>query len=205
MHIVERYGETLASVNCSLDEEGLEIFLPPLIEENASKKIKEIFSEAPIAVVLGANHNTKKYPLENFPPLLNQLGKPLLLIGGPAEKEDARFIAKNIKNEYFNAVGTQGLLESAALMKQCSMVITHDTGFMHIAAAFGMKVFSIWGNTVPEFGMTPYKTDFIAAEVKGLACRPCHKLGHPTCPKGHFDCMRKQTPEKLAERISTWK
>jgi ADP-heptose:LPS heptosyltransferase len=72
-------------------------------------------------------------------------------------------------------------------------VISHDTGMMHIAAAFNKKIISIWGNTVPEFGMYPYmpqhsKNNFVA-EVKNLSCRPCSKIGKTSCPKGHFKCM----------------
>jgi ADP-heptose:LPS heptosyltransferase len=64
---------------------------------------------------------------------------------------------------------------------------------MHIAAAFRKKVISIWGNTVPKFGMYPYmpgdEAKSIIIEVKGLKCRPCSKLGYERCPKGHFHCM----------------
>jgi ADP-heptose:LPS heptosyltransferase len=77
-------------------------------------------------------------------------------------------------------------------VKQCKALFTHDTGLMHIAAAFKKKIYSIWGNTVPEFGMYPYKTDFEVFEVKGLDCRPCSKIGYAKCPRGHFKCMREQ-------------
>ncbi|MNL72090.1 hypothetical protein D3C87_1973440 [compost metagenome] len=69
------------------------------------------------------------------------------------------------------------------------IVFSHDTGLMHVAAAFRKKVYSIWGNTIPEFGMYPYRTAFEKLEVKGLDCRPCSKIGHSKCPKGHFKCM----------------
>ena len=69
-------------------------------------------------------------------------------------------------------------------------IITHDTGLMHIAAVFNKPIVSIWGNTVPEFGMYPYQVDkSTILEVKGLACRPCSKIGYQKCPKGHFKCM----------------
>ena len=62
---------------------------------------------------------------------------------------------------------------------------------MHIAAAYKKDVFSLWGNTIPEFGMSPYmpgdKSKIL--EVKHLKCRPCSKLGYKKCPKGHFACM----------------
>jgi len=63
---------------------------------------------------------------------------------------------------------------------------------MHIAAAFGKKIYSVWGNTVPLFGMSPYKAnkDSKMIEVKDLNCRPCSKIGYAKCPKGHFKCMQ---------------
>jgi ADP-heptose:LPS heptosyltransferase len=64
---------------------------------------------------------------------------------------------------------------------------------MHIAAAFKKKIYSVWGNTIPAFGMTPYLADDKSKiiEVKNLSCRPCTKIGFDKCPKGHFDCMQK--------------
>jgi heptosyltransferase-2 len=62
---------------------------------------------------------------------------------------------------------------------------------MHIAAAFKKDIISVWGNTIPEFGMYPYlagkKSKII--EVKELSCRPCSKIGFKKCPKKHFYCM----------------
>jgi ADP-heptose:LPS heptosyltransferase len=64
---------------------------------------------------------------------------------------------------------------------------------MHIAAAFKKKIYSVWGNTIPAFGMTPYLADdkLKIIEVENLSCRPCTKIGFEKCPKGHFDCMQK--------------
>ncbi|MCK4361595.1 MAG: glycosyl transferase, partial [Bacteroidales bacterium] len=77
-----------------------------------------------------------------------------------------------------------------------------DTGLMHIAAAFKKQIISIWGNTVPAFGMYPYlpeteKNKSVIVEIKNLRCRPCSKLGYKKCPKGHFDCMQKITEDKI--------
>ena len=94
----------------------------------------------------------------------------------------------------FNAAGKTNLNESAYLLKISEKVITPDTGMMHIAAAFQKEIISVWGNTVPEFGMYPYykkgnETKFTIIENKELKCRPCSKIGYDKCPKGHFKCM----------------
>ncbi|MGZ3921722.1 MAG: glycosyltransferase family 9 protein, partial [Bacteroidia bacterium] len=87
--------------------------------------------------------------------------------------------------------GSLTLNQSASVIKQSSLVITSDTGLMHMAAAFNKRIISVWGNTIPEFGMSPYmpNPDNQIMEVKGLSCRPCSKLGYNKCPRGHFKCM----------------
>ena len=69
---------------------------------------------------------------------------------------------------------------------------------MHIAAAFSKKIISIWGNTVPEFGMYPYlpNKESKIIQVNNLKCRPCSKIGFSKCPKKHFKCM-----EDIIEQI----
>ena len=75
---------------------------------------------------------------------------------------------------------------------------------MHIAAAFKKIIISVWGNTIPEFGMYPYMPGEGSAifEVKGLTCRPCSKIGFDKCPKGHFNCMMQQNEEEIAASVN---
>lgn len=207
-HIVERYGQVLKPLGARLDGEGLDFFLPPGLEEDAQNELSNqgFFRHTCLAVVLGATYRTKRWIPEHFIDLLNSYGRPVMLIGGLDSIEEAEQISRNLKIPHWNTVGKYKLLMSAAIMKQCEAVLTHDTGFMHIAAAFKMPVFSIWGNTVPEFGMTPYKTYHTLLEVKDLDCRPCSKIGFDECPKGHFRCMRDLHPltvlEELRQKVS---
>jgi ADP-heptose:LPS heptosyltransferase len=75
---------------------------------------------------------------------------------------------------------------------------------MHIAAAFGKDIVSVWGNTIPEFGMTPYlpTAGSQIMEVKEVSCRPCSKIGHDKCPKGHFKCMNMIDVLAVAEAVN---
>ena len=72
---------------------------------------------------------------------------------------------------------------------------------MHIAAAFKKDIISIWGNTIPEFGMSPYMagTNSKIMQVQNLSCRPCSKLGYSKCPKKHFSCMNLQDETIITE------
>ena len=93
------------------------------------------------------------------------------------------------------------LSQSASVVRQAKYVVTHDTGLMHIAAAFKKDIVSIWGNTIPQFGMTPYMAGEKSKifEVKDLRCRPCSKLGYEKCPRGHFRCMNDQNIDEIVE------
>jgi ADP-heptose:LPS heptosyltransferase len=92
-----------------------------------------------------------------------------------------------------NLCGQLSLAQSASIVGQSARVFTHDTGLMHIAAALRKPIVSIWGSTVPAFGMYPFYPDGLdlntTLEVKDLSCRPCSKIGYDKCPKGHFRCM----------------
>jgi ADP-heptose:LPS heptosyltransferase len=86
------------------------------------------------------------------------------------------------------------------------LIVTNDTGLMHIASAFHKPIISLWGNTVPEFGMYPYMPGrpqgYDVMEVKKLPCRPCSKIGYEKCPKGHFKCMELIKPELVLAKVN---
>lgn len=103
----------------------------------------------------------------------------------------------------FNACGKLTLSESAMVIKNARMVISSDTGLMHIAAAYGRTILSLWGNTTPALGMYPFRSgkESEIFEVAGLPCRPCSKIGFEKCPKGHFKCMENIDYAAIHERI----
>jgi len=112
------------------------------------------------------------------------------LLGGKEDYKNAEQIVQGADRHILNACGQFSLHGSASWVQQARLLITHDTGLMHIGAAFKKHTISVWGNTIPAFGMYPYQTDYQTIEVKNLACRPCSKIGHHQCPKGHFKCMQ---------------
>ena len=186
IHIVDRYLETVKHLGVKNDNQGLDFFL------SANDKMDiSIFPKNYIVFVIGGQHATKILPNEKIISIIKKVNKPVLLIGGPEDAYRGEEIAKAC-NKVVNTCGKYSILHSASLVQQATMVITHDTGMMHIAAAFNKKIYSVWGNTVPEFGMYPYleSEQSKRIEVKGLNCRPCSKIGYDKCPKGHFKCMQ---------------
>ena len=108
-------------------------------------------------------------------------------------------IAESDPVKIYNACGKFSLNESADLVRRAKLVISHDTGLMHIAAAFKKNILSVWGNTMPSFGMTPYQTKYEVFQVNKLWCRPCSKTGYDKCPLGHFKCMNNQSIDAIAD------
>lgn len=200
-HVVTRYGATLAPLGVELDAKGLDIFYPTELDSWARKKLASLGS-SPLAVVLGAKFNTKRWLPEYFVETINRLGRPVLLLGGSDATTDRDAILPQLQVASVDAVNQYSLLESTALLNQAEEVLSHDTGFMHIAAALGKKVYSLWGNTVPALGMTPYNTESVILENTDITCRPCSKIGFEKCPKGHFDCMVQLTPDWVVEKLT---
>ena len=206
IHIVDRYLEAAAPLGIKKDALGLEYFIP---EKDVVEKdwLPETHRGEFIVFAIGGAHETKKLPLDRMIELCDKINKPIVLIGGKEDAENGQKLEDFFDRKYesedqvdplrdlgkkahvYNGCGKFSINQSASLMKQASYVFTHDTGMMHIAAALNKNIFSIWGNTIPEFGMYPYQTKFTILEKKGLSCRPCSKIGHDKCPKGHFKCM----------------
>jgi ADP-heptose:LPS heptosyltransferase len=200
IHIVDRYLETVRLFDVKNDGKGLDYFIPSK-EEVALSSLPAEFSAGYIGIVLGAQHATKKLPVERLIALCSLIKKPVVLLGGPGDKEIAEIIVNESTGSIHNACGRYSINQSASLVKQANAIITHDTGLMHIAAAFKKTIFSVWGNTVPEFGMYPYKAgpNSKIFEVTGLSCRPCSKIGFDKCPKKHFKCMKEIALTEIAE------
>lgn len=189
VHIVDRYMNTVESLGVKNDNKGLDYFIPEK-DEMSSDWLPENFRDGYAVHAIGGQHETKKLPLNKMIELCQTIELPLVLIGGKEDVIISEQLTINIKNiPIFDACGKCNLNQSASIIKNAKLVYTHDTGMMHVAAALKKKIVSVWGNTVPEFGMYPYQTDFEVIENKDLNCRPCSKIGYNKCPLGHFKCM----------------
>ena len=191
LHIVDRYMQTVLPIGVKNDHKGLEYFIP----EKDVVKISSLptsHQQGYIGFVIGAKHFTKRLPLEKIIAICKKINKPIILLGGKEDNLRATEIKKAVGTTIYNACGDYNLNQSASLVQQATKIITHDTGLMHIAAAFKKEIISVWGNTVPAFGFTAYLPDPKSRilEVQGLSCRPCSKIGYDKCPKGHFKCMK---------------
>jgi len=194
VHIVDRYIDTCRKLEIKNDHEGLDYFIPENVDFDTSKT-----SGSYIAVAIGGQHKTKKMPTQQLAALMRMIQFPMAIIGGPEDREIGELLEKEV-DFATNYCGKTSVNESARIIEESKLLITHDTGMMHIGAALKKDVLSIWGNTVPKFGMTPYQAGSNSQifEVNNLNCRPCSKIGFDKCPKGHFKCMVDQNVSAIA-------
>ena len=205
VHIVDRNMATVSSLGVKPDGRGLDYFIP-MSAVVPQKDIPASHLVGYIAMVIGAAHNTKKLPVHKLRQLCEAIDHPIIILGGKEDREVGQAIISLDPVRLYNACGKFSINESADLVRRSKLVITHDTGLMHMAAAFQRPIVSIWGNTVPKFGMYPYygsqsKQVFDVFEINQLRCRPCSKIGYDKCPKGHFKCMEQIDVNAVAARV----
>ena len=194
VHIVDRYLKAVAFLGIQNDGKGLDHFIPEgAVSEEVIAKYGGLGGFT--VVVIGAKQFTKRIPAEKVVELIGKTTRTIILVGGPEDRRRAEeIIGPSSTDRVLNACGELSLNESAWLIQRADAVVTGDTGMMHIAAALKKEVISLWGNTLPEFGMFPYlpegmeKSSHIL-QREGLKCRPCTKLGYKACPRKHFKCM----------------
>ena len=202
-HIVDRNLATVSHFNVVNDGKGLDYFIP-LEDELFVNELPEAFKKGYIALVLAGTYTTKKMPVEKYRSLLTNSHYQFVLLGGKNEQPMATTILGWKTGNVLDFTGQLGINKSASLIKNARLVISNDTGLMHIAAAYHKKILSVWGNTVPEFGMSPYMAGAGSEilEVKELSCRPCSKLGYHECPKKHFKCMYDQSEQQIIDWVN---
>jgi len=205
LHVVDRYFETVQHLGVKNDAKKGEFY----IEEVNRVDVRKEFGFSPkkyIAVAIGAQFATKRLPAEKLIKILGKIGHPVVLIGGGSDKEVAQQVCDELKrDDVFDACGKYNIQQSASIVEQSLKLLTNDTGMMHIASCISVPIISVWGNTVPDLGMSPYmpseKTGFSIHQVEGLSCRPCSKIGYQKCPKGHFKCMLDQNEDAIIKDV----
>ncbi len=205
VHIVDRYFEAVKALGVVNDKQGLDYYISP-DQEVSAEELPIHFRKGYYAFVIGGKHLTKVLPAEKVIEVIAFSSLPVVLLGGPEDALRGDEIVKGAGEKAWNACGKFSLDQSASLLKIAKVVLSNDTGLMHIAAALQKPIVSVWGNTVPEFGMYPYMPQnrelSVIIENKNLSCRPCSKIGYDRCPKKHFKCMNKLDAALIADSLN---
>lgn len=210
LSIPKIYLETAAKVLKLKDDGlGLEFWLES--DKSAGKYLPferqySVAEEPKIAIAPGATYFTKRWLPENFLKVAEMLKEKynaeISLIGGESDVELCNFIEQNFRHgSIYNHAGNLNLVQSASLIRESDLLLTNDTGMMHVAAAMQTPVVAIFGSSVKDLGFTPYRTPNVVLESE-LDCRPCSHIGRNSCPKGHFKCMKTILPEHVASNIA---
>jgi len=184
---------------------ALELHLPDFVKDSIAARWQFGVDDAVIAIAPGAGRETKKWPVLNFIELMLRIQRrrevKFLLLGGEGDIAVGAEIEHALKGQVVNWCGTTTLLETAAALQRCRLVICNDTGLMHLAAAMQRRIVAIFGPTVREFGFFPFMTEAKVVEHASLTCRPCSFHGTVSCPKKHFRCMLELTPDLVLSAV----
>ena len=195
-HVVDRYFETVAKLNVVNDNHGLDF--------NVSKSVILDFdsSQNYITWCVGGSYHPKKLSAKQITEVVSKLQVPVVLLGGENDLEIAEYIINNTNFKLaHNFCGKLSIQESAYLIKQSKLLLTNDTGMMHIASALKMPIISFWGCTKPSLGFTPYKADSSSIQIiSKKSNRPCSKHGK-YCKFGQNGCIEEIDTKEIHDAV----
>jgi len=205
IHVVDRYFKAVQQLFPSVknDGQGLDFFI--LNKDYEKIKTYDIPPNF-VTIAMGSQHKTKQLPFPMLVEICKRISQRIVLLGGKNDVESANELCLQVGKKTLNLCGQLTLRESAACIDLSKILLTGDTGLMHIAAALNKPIVSVWGNTVPAFGMYPYIPQhpgyYYIIENENLRCRPCSKLGFEKCPKKHFKCMNEIDIELILKPLN---
>ena len=183
----------------------------PVAERTREKVICEIrslkvdTSRLLIGVHPGSVWATKRWSAAGFARLIGMLKEnyscEILLFGGVDDAAVIAEVRERCGRSAVSLVGKITLHELPAALSLCNVLITNDSGPMHIAVAAGVPVVAIFCATTPTLGFYPYSSNSIVLE-KDLPCRPCSSHGGRRCPLGTEDCIRLIAPEQVYRAVA---
>lgn len=143
----------------------------------------------------------RRWPAAHYGALAKAIvgeGKQVWLLGSPKDRDIADQVQISSGGICRNLAGETNLTEAIRLLAAANLVVSNDTGLLHVASALNRPVVALYGSTAP--GLAPPSSDRSASVSLNLACSPCRER---ICPLGHFNCMNQLTPERVASSIKS--
>jgi len=204
--VCDRYFTALEDFGVEREDRKPEFFISPETCKRVSELLKEKGLDPDgghVCLAPGARYPTKQWFAEGYIEAgasLSKNGKAVVLVGDGPDEKVCSFIEEKLKEKgakCLDLAGRLGIAESAAVVKKASVVISNDSGLMHIADALDRPLVAAFGPTTRELGFYPQGDKARVVEVQGLACRPCTLHGDRECPEGHHNCMRMIGPDQV--------
>ncbi len=198
--VAERYFEAARRLDARPDGEPPEFCLGKGAQDRAAQWLgdRALAGARLAALAPGAAHATKRWPIAHWSALAEELraaGYKSVVVGGPEDRGLAEQLMGS--GAAASAAGEFSLQETGALLARAQVVISGDTGVMHMATAVRTPVVALFGPTVEQFGFFPYRARALVLQ-RALDCRPCSATGTAHCPMGHHRCLGDITPAEVA-------
>jgi lipopolysaccharide heptosyltransferase II len=199
-HEVRRQLDLVGSVGFIAQDERMHLDLPPGLQMDVRNRLAQMgvdFSRPWVLIHPGATAPSRRYPPEAFAQaagiLAGRFGLQIVLTGGPGERELAGELESRIHTPAINTVGQFNFDEFVAQVSLASVLVCNNSGPAHIAAAVGVPVVDVYALTNPQH--TPW---LVPSRVLSYDV-PCKNCFRSVCPQAHNDCIRRVTPEDVAQ------
>jgi len=199
--VAERYFEAARALDVHPDGGPPEFALSAAARERVAHWLDGhgLATKPFAALAPGAAHATKRWPIEHWRLLaarLERMGYGLVVVGGPDDQD----LARHLGSKAVNAAGEFTLQETGACLARATVLVSGDTGVMHMATGVGTPVVALFGPTVRAFGFFPYTTRVVVLQ-REMSCRPCSAMGTERCPLGHHRCLVDIAPDEVAAAV----
>jgi heptosyltransferase-2 len=205
--MAERYFEAAEPLGVAPDGGPPDFFLAEAADARAGARLEQLGlgRDRPlVAMAPGAAHATKRWPADAWTALARRVaatGADVALLGGPGDVAAAEWVAERAGVSVASLAGALGLQETGAVIRRSEVLVSGDTGVMHMATGVGTPVVALFGPTVRQFGFYPYNSEHSTVVELELPCRPCSAQGGRACPLGHHRCLRAIGPEVVFDRL----
>jgi len=203
-HIVDRFLSVLEPMGISVPQPKTAFYFSKIGNKPLLDRLPKKF----LCIAVGAAWATKEIPISLLNLIVEKTSyEQVVLIGGPADVERSQAIEPRVG--LMNLTGTLDIEDSARVIENSQVLLTGDTGMMHIAAALSIPIVAIFGSTHPMLGYTPHRpilepANAVIIQNNDLDCRPCTKQGKTSCPKGHFRCMTEINPQEVINALESY-
>lgn len=207
VHEVDRNLSLLSGFNPHLTDPSPELF-PSSEDFSYARKLLLDFGmgeeDRIVGIAPGSVWATKRWLPERFAEvsqlLMRKAGAKVVFLGSEDDQNLCESIASLMTDKPVILAGKTDILQSAATISFCKVVLSNDSAPVHLASAMRRPVVAIFGSTIPELGFAPYGENHLIIEKK-MECRPCGIHGRGKCPQKHFRCMREITTEEVFQAV----
>ncbi|MBI4375317.1 MAG: glycosyltransferase family 9 protein [Elusimicrobia bacterium] len=199
-HEVQRQLDLAASIGCYIEDDRIRLKLPLPIRAKAARLLRDLgvdLSRASLVAHPGASAPSRRYPPELFAQALGRISSEheiqVILTGSEAEIPLVESIRRDMGAYSYSLAGKLNFEELAGVLTWADLLLSNNTGPVHVAAAVGTPIIDLYALTDPQH--TPWK---VPARVlfHDVPCKFCYKS---VCPQSHNDCLRKIPPESIVE------